>query len=131
MNVIIYGPNRPQVSFRQDPSGAVKFEFENERIVYLDAGDAGIIGKDSSDLDVLWADVYLSLLHNRNLVDLEMYHEDDKSWSFEHLMDEDLRPLLSTDSERRFFDLYVELCCESYDSPNDLWDAPALIPQVW
>jgi very-short-patch-repair endonuclease len=131
MNVIVFGPQPPQVSFKQDPSGAVGFEFENDTVVYLDAEDAGILGKPPNDLDVQWADVYLSLLHNRGLVDLEMYHEEEWPLSFERFVEEDLQPLLSTDSERRFFELYVELCRESYDPPNDVWEAPALIPQVW
>lgn len=46
-------------------------------------------------------------------------------------MQQDLRPLLATDAERHFFDLYVEVCRQTYGWGDDVWDAPALIPQVW
>lgn len=71
MDVILFGPDRPQISFTQDPSGSMQFEFENDHVIYLDYEGTDLIGKDADDLDMVWADVYLSLHHNRDLVDLE------------------------------------------------------------
>jgi very-short-patch-repair endonuclease len=130
MKIIVYGNEPPQISFKQSPSGSINFEFENEKVIYLDPGDGDIIGREADDVDVLWRDVYLSLLHNRGLVDLELDHTEGSLWygSFESLISNDLAPLIATESEKRFFDFYLELLSLEY---SDMWDAPALVPQVW
>ena len=96
-------------------------------MIYLDPNAGDIVGRQSDDLDVLWVDVYLSLLHRRDLTDLE--DDPGSAWHgpYKEMLNE-LRELLATDAERKFFDLYVEMCSEEYE---DLRDAPALIPQVW
>lgn len=121
VNELVFGPDPPKISFRQSPTGSAEVEFENDRVVYLDSKEA----------DLVWADVYLSLNQKRDRIDLEMYTEELGRTSFIDFIASDIRPLTSTESERRFLDHFVTLCMSSTDDVGDLWNLPALIPQVW
>jgi hypothetical protein len=115
MGIIIYGPDKPKIGFKQLPDGSINFVIENESTVEFE----------ESWKTITWRVLYkqpwaLHEISRRKEVDL--FRE----------FTSDLANLTGSNAERKFFLAYVEECLISADeSDKSVWSLPALIPQAW
>jgi hypothetical protein len=114
MNILIYGPDKPKISFTQSPDGLVSFRIENERTVQFESGQE----------DITWQDIYpFGLPPRRQNAELILLFE-----QFSKM----LATLTGTDAERKFFLDYARECITASEGMGvNVWEHPALIPQAW
>ena len=141
MGYLIYGPEKPKLSFSQSPDGSIEFKIENKNVFRIDF-------EEQKGKSITWYDLYphKHKLHKYDLPKLfqqpfhdELPKEDEDFLRKEFkLFTSNLGKLTETKGERNFFDGYV-LDPTLYHSEGDFWIEPAvslwqqtaLIPQVW
>lgn len=116
MNSIIYGSERPKISFTQSPEGSISFVIENERRIQLNQG---------YDDNISWFTMFPSKwkLNDKSIAELlEIFQQ----------FTQEMADLTMTGSERKFFLDYVQECLTSADQlDRSVWEYPGLIPQSW
>lgn len=122
--VLVYGPDRPKLSFTQDSDGAINFRFDSKRVINLPR---------SRDC-LMW----------KHLRRPEGFHRKrgatpaEEVNAFVQLVDK-LCDLTGSDSEKRLLRGYARECLTDMhfahnkleDRSVSVWDYPALVPQVW
>jgi hypothetical protein len=136
MEKILFGNDRPKLSFTQRPSGSLNVEIENDTVLSF---------QDGLPTTITWAEFAaqmgppaFSLATTKYgspeaaAAELENKSEKLKNW-VGHLF-----RVVGSEEEKRFLELYLKACLGSTfggidkEIPNaGPWLAPALIPQVW
>ena len=140
MSIVIFGQERPKISFTQSPSGDISFEIENEFSIEFSF---------SRNDSFSWKDFYLAWMERQ--LEMKLISEDvfensclyevaygdlDKverrnhaKFEFTNFI-EKMIELTGSLFERKFFQDYVNLCGIN-ECPLVFRDCPALIPQFW
>lgn len=131
MEAIIFGGDKPKLSFTQSPSGSLDVEIENDTVLTFPEGMPDTVN---------WADVYVKVVKDfawkdekeEPLTVTENWDEDRRE-NILRSLGKDLLGYVETSEEKKFLAFYIEACIEAVGEPNrgGSWVLPALIPQVW
>jgi hypothetical protein len=118
MNAIVYGPDKPQISFKQSPNGAISFQIENKNKISFSEG--------IKTLSWGYTDPERPPISDPSQPQEEVLKE------FQVLVAK-FSALTTTPAEKKFLQDYASGCIIGAEEglSVDAFGYPALIPQVW